>query len=58
MDLASYREGYDDGFVAYLNGKRVLGVNAPEAVKYNSRATKQNTRIQFQDFEMIRTYKK
>ena len=43
---------YDDGFVAYLNGKRVLGVNAPEAVKYNSRATKQNTRMQFQDFDL------
>lgn len=35
----SLRMRYDDGFVAYLNGERVLSVNAPRAVKWNSTAT-------------------
>ncbi len=35
----SLRMRYDDGFVAYLNGERVLTVNAPRNVRWNSSAT-------------------
>ena len=31
---------YDDGFVAYLNGERVLAENAPGNPRWNSRATR------------------
>ena len=33
------RVRYDDGFVAYLNGKRVTSANAPRTPKWNSLAT-------------------
>jgi ankyrin repeat protein len=33
------RMKYDDGFVAYLNGHRVASANAPEQLRWNSRAT-------------------
>lgn len=31
---------FDDGFVAYLNGRRLLAVNAPETLTWRSEATK------------------
>jgi hypothetical protein len=39
--LALYMR-YDDGFVAYLNGALMASRNAPESLKWNSGATKQN----------------
>lgn len=40
FDELRMRMRYDDGFVAYLNGKRALSVNAPENPRWNSEATK------------------
>ena len=34
-----FRARYDDGFVAYLNGRQMVSKNAPETVSWNSSAT-------------------
>ena len=37
--VLTLRLKYDDGFVAYLNGREVASHNAPETAEWNSRAT-------------------
>ena len=36
----------DDGFIAYLNGKEVARLHAPEIVKWNAVATQKSARCQ------------
>ncbi len=45
------RMQYNDGFVAYLNGTRVVAVNHPEDLTWNSRATKTNAELFAREFE-------
>ena len=45
------RAKYDDGFVAYLNGQRVLSVNAPKKLTWKSRATRAQDDRAAQRFE-------
>ena len=53
---------YDDGFVAYLNGTRVVSSNCTSsAVRWNSRATgsvSDRGAVQWQDFDITRNGKK
>ena len=49
------RMKYDDGFVAYLNGKRVASANAPAAIQWNSGATTthdDSMAVQFESFDI------
>ena len=49
------RVKYDDGFVAFLNGKRIASSNAPNQLRWNSRATSShpdNAALQFEWFEI------
>jgi hypothetical protein len=49
------RMKYDDGFVAYLNGKRVTSANAPAATRWNSGATTthdDSLALQFESFDI------
>ena len=49
------RMKYDDGFVAYLNGKRVASANAPAATRWNSGATTthdDSLALQFESFDI------
>ena len=39
IDELLLRMKYDDGFIAYLNGKRVASANAPTTARWNSGAT-------------------
>ena len=39
IDELLLRMKYDDGFIAYLNGKRVASANAPSTARWNSGAT-------------------
>ena len=39
----SLRMAYDDGFVAYLNGKRIASERAPETLTWNAAATSKNS---------------
>jgi spore coat protein CotH/ankyrin repeat protein len=46
---------YDDGFVAYINGHRVLSANAPDDPTWSSRATGPNddrAAVKFQSFQI------
>ena len=46
---------YDDGFVAYLNGVKVAGANAPDTLAWNSKATAGHTdseAIEYQAFSL------
>jgi hypothetical protein len=46
---------YDDGFVAYLNGRRVASNNAPAAPSWNSQSTAQNpdeAALSFETFDI------
>ena len=43
---------FDDGFIAYLNGKKVVSFNAPDKPRYNSYATKNNNDVSFMDFDL------
>ncbi len=46
---------YDDGFVAYLNGEKILSVNAPDNPQWNSAATADNadaSAVNFQRFNV------
>ncbi|MDP6752151.1 MAG: CotH kinase family protein [Verrucomicrobiota bacterium] len=43
---------FDDGFVAYLNGKKIASQNAPDNPKYNSYATANNNNGSFMDFDL------
>jgi hypothetical protein len=55
---------YDDGFVAYLNGVKVAGANAPDTLAWNSKASEGHTdseAVQYQSFSLsnhIRSLKK
>ena len=42
---------YDDGFVAYLNGHRIASANAPNPIRWNSRATRGHGDPQAVEFE-------
>ncbi len=42
---------YDDGFIAYLNGKRIASANAPERPRYNSSAPVDNPDTRAVNFE-------
>ena len=49
------RMKYDDGFVAYLNGRRVAASNAPEVLEWNSIATASHSdslAVLFEDFDL------
>ena len=49
------RMKYDDGFVAYLNGKRVASANAPPATQWNSGATTthdDSLAVRFESFDI------
>ena len=37
-NLMNLRVKYDDGFAAYLNGRRIAGANAPDSLQWNSSA--------------------
>jgi hypothetical protein len=37
-NLMNLRVKYDDGFVAYLNGRRIAAANAPSSLTWNSSA--------------------
>ena len=52
LDYLILRIQFDDGFIAYLNGKKVATVNAIEKPKYNSYATKDNRDLSFFDFDL------
>jgi hypothetical protein len=39
IEFLTLRMKYDDGFVAYLNGERIVSRNAPEEPQWNSAAT-------------------
>ena len=55
IDGLKLRMKYDDGFVAYLNGKRVASANAPSATRWNSGATTthdDSLALQFQSFDI------
>ena len=52
LDYLILRIQFDDGFIAYLNGKKVATVNAVEKPKYNSYATKDNRDLSFFDFDL------
>jgi spore coat protein CotH len=46
---------YDDGFVAYLNGHRIASANAPNPIRWNSRATRGHDdpqALEFEDFNI------
>ena len=45
------RMKYDDGFVAYLNGHRIASANAPNPIRWNSRATRGHNDPQAVEFE-------
>jgi len=42
LDTLTLRMKYDDGFVAWLNGTEVAHSNAPQALRWNSGATREN----------------
>lgn len=44
---------YDDGYVAYLNGTRVSGENAPDAPEWSSQATKTHADAQASVYEQV-----
>ncbi len=46
---------YDDGFVAYLNGRRIASANAPTTLQWNSAATADNpdsSAVNYQSFNV------
>ena len=43
---------FDDGFIAYLNGKKIASANAPKTPKYNSYATTNNTNNALLDYDL------
>jgi len=43
---------YDDGFVAYLNGREIARSNAPSNLNNNSIATGSHESVQFESFEI------
>lgn len=54
-DLVFLRMRVDDGFVAYLNGKRVASLNAPANLTWRSRASSSHSdgrAVEFQDFAL------
>ncbi len=55
IDGLKLRMKYDDGFVAYLNGKRVVSANAPSSPQWNSGATTthdDSLAVQFESFDI------
>ncbi len=51
LDTLTLRMKYDDGFVAWLNGTEVAYSNAPEALSWDSRATRENPSEEVLQFE-------
>jgi hypothetical protein len=54
LHALTLRMQYDDGFVAYLNGVRVLSINAPDEATWNSTATQSRSDrvVLFEDFRI------
>ena len=55
INLLNLRVKYDDGFVAYLNGLRVAGANAPSTVRWNSSASSDHAdaaAVSYQNFKI------
>lgn len=44
LDLLELRIRYEDGFVAYLNGIRIIGANAPDELHFNTAAPADRSR--------------
>ena len=53
IDDLKLRMKYDDGFVAYLNGKRVASANAPPTTQWNSGATTTHNDTLAKQFELF-----
>ncbi|HTL17917.1 MAG TPA: lamin tail domain-containing protein, partial [Patescibacteria group bacterium] len=53
LQSLTLRMNYDDGFIAYLNGKQVASRNAPAAPQWNSAATTSHPNAQAVVFEDI-----
>lgn len=53
FDTLELEIGYNDGFVAYLNGVEVARRNAPETLNYNSTATAERPMLESLQFERI-----
>lgn len=54
LNFLTLRAQYDDGFVAFLNGVRIVAVNAPPDLQWNSVATAANpdtAAVQFAEFK-------
>ena len=55
LDALTLRMKYNDGFVAYLNGREIARSNAPASLQWNSNATASRTvtqSIELQDFNV------
>ncbi len=55
LDTLTLRMKYDDGFVAWLNGTEVADSNAPQALSWDSAATRENPSeevLQFEGFNL------
>lgn len=55
FNVLSLQMRYDDGFVAYLNGAKIVDVNAPANVTWNSSATSTNddgAAVNFESFDL------
>ncbi len=54
-NLMNLRVKYDDGFAAYLNGRRIAAANAPSSLQWNSSANGDHpdaSAVIFQDFKV------
>jgi hypothetical protein len=54
-NLMNLRVKYDDGFVAYLNGRRIASANAPTTLQWNASANGDNpdaSAVNFQTFKV------
>ena len=54
LNFMALRAQYDDGFVAYLNGRQIASANAPSALQWNSTATGLNSdsaAVTFEEFK-------
>src|SRR5881628_446718 len=55
IEFLTLRMKYDDGFIAYLNGERIVSRNAPEEPQWNSTATALHANtdaVQFEDIDI------
>jgi hypothetical protein len=52
VSLLTLRMRYDDGFVAFVNGTQLIGVNAPATPAYNSAATNTHSPLNVEEFRL------